>query len=109
VKGRIDNGQNLLNPGMFAEVSMVTETHRNALVVPWESVVQLEDEVYLYVVNTDTAKKVPLKLGLIEGELAEVFGELKPGQHVVVDGKYALRDGARVTVLQKPHAATSSS
>jgi membrane fusion protein (multidrug efflux system) len=108
VKGRIDNDQNLLNPGMFAEVSLVTETHKNAVVVPWESVVQLENEMYLYVINSDTAKKVPLKLGLVEGELAEVFGELKPGQHVVVEGKYALREGAKVKILEKSRQASNS-
>jgi len=108
VKGRIGNDQNLLNPGMFAEVAIVTQTHKNALVVPWESVVQLENEIYLYVVNTDTAKKVPLKLGLVKGEIAEVFGELKRGQHVVVEGKYALRDGAKVKIQEKPRPVSTS-
>ena len=107
VKGRINNDENLLNPGMFAEVSIVTKTHKNALVVPWESVVQLEDEIYLYVVNSDTAKKVPVTLGLIKGELAEVFGDLKPGQKVVVDGKHALRDGAKVKVLEGTRPASN--
>lgn len=104
VKGRIENDQNLLNPGMFAEVSIVTETRKNALMVPWESVVQLEEEIYLYVVNTATAKKVPIRLGLIREELAEVFGDLEPGQKVALEGKYALHDGAKVKILEKPQS-----
>ena len=58
---------------MFTDVTMVTEVHKNALVVPWESVIQLEDESYLYVVNTITAKKVPVKVGLVSEGLTEVF------------------------------------
>ena len=108
VKGRIENEAKLLNPGMFAEVSIIAKTHNNAIVVPWESVVQLEDEVYLYVVNSNTAKKVAVKLGLIKGEIAEVFADLKPGQHVVIDGKYALRDGAEVKILEKARPASNS-
>ena len=105
VKSRIANETNTLNPGMFAEVIIVTEVHKNALVVPWESVIQLEDETYLYVVNTATAKKVSVKLGLVSGGLAEVFGNLKAGQSVVREGKYALHNGSKVRVVagsQKP-------
>ena len=99
VKSRVANEQALLNPGMFAEVTIATEVHKNALVVPWESVIQLEDETYLYVVNTTTAKKVPVKLGLVSEKLAEVFGNLKAGQSVVQEGKYALHDGSKVRIV----------
>jgi len=99
VKSRVANDQALLNPGMFAEVTIATEVHKNALVVPWESVIQLEDETYLYVVNTTTAKKVSVKLGLVSEGLAEVFGSLKEGQSVVREGKYALHDGSKVKIV----------
>ena len=105
VKSRIANETNALNPGMFAEVTIVTEVHKNALVVPWESVIQLEDETYLYVVNTKMAKKVPVKLGLVSGGIAEVFGNLKAGQSVVREGKYALRDGAAVKIAAESQAS----
>lgn len=100
VKGLIANEESLLNPGMFAEVSIVTETHNNALVVPWESVVQLEDEVYLYVVNNSIVKKIPIELGLIFEGTAEVLGDLNPGQFVVTEGKYALQDGSKIKVVE---------
>jgi len=103
VKGRIANDENLLNPGMFAEVSIITETHIDALVVPWESIVQLEDEVYVYVINTNAAKKVPIKLGLISEGTAEVIGDLESGQQVVIEGKYALQDGVKVKIVTQPH------
>ncbi|MFH0812495.1 MAG: efflux RND transporter periplasmic adaptor subunit [Pseudomonadota bacterium] len=106
VKSRIANNENLLNPGMFAGVTIITETHKDALTVPWESVVQLEEEVYVYVVNTETAKKIPVKLGQVSEQVAEVFGDLKSGQSVVKEGKFALRDGAKVKII--PETPTSS-
>ncbi len=99
VKSLIANETNDLNPGMFAQVTLVTEVHKNALMVPWESVIQLENETYLYVVNTTTVKKVPVKLGLVSGALAEVSGSLKAGQSVIREGKYALHDGSKVRIV----------
>ena len=99
VKSRVANDQALLNPGMFAKVTIVTETHKNALVVPWESVIQMENETYLYVINTNIARKVSVKLGQVSGGKAEVFGNLKAGQPVVQEGKYALRDGVAVKIV----------
>ncbi|MCX8011788.1 MAG: efflux RND transporter periplasmic adaptor subunit [Desulfobacterota bacterium] len=100
VKGRVENEQRLLNPGMFAEVTLVTEIHKNALVVPWESIIQLENETYLYVIKGEIAKKVPVQLGLVTKEEAEVLGsQLNPGQLVAKEGKYSLADGKRVKIV----------
>lgn len=98
VKGRIANEEDLLNPGMFANASIITEIHKNALVVPWESLVQLEDEVYVYGLNDGKARKVPVKLLLISADTAEVSGNLQPGQKVIREGKYAVQDGSKVEV-----------
>lgn len=100
VKGRIDNKMLLLNPGMFAEVTIETKTHKDALIVPWKSVIQLEDETYVYVVTDGTAHKVPITLGQLSEESAEVFGDLEPGQAVVTDGKYTVKDGTAVKIIR---------
>lgn len=102
VKGRVANTEHLLNPGMFAEITIITETHTNALVVPWDSVVQLENEIYVYALNSALAHKIPVTLGQVTGQQAEVFGDLRPGQLVVTDGKYALKDGVPVKIITAP-------
>lgn len=96
VKGRVSNKKKLLSPGMFSEVIIVTKIHKNALTIPWESVIQLEDEVYLYKIDGQRVKKVSIKLGLVSEGAAEIWGDLKTGQEVVIEGKYALYEGARV-------------
>ncbi len=98
IKARITNKEGLLNPGMFAHVTITIETHKNALVIPWECVVQLEDETYVYVLNNNKAKKIPVQLLLIEDGMAEVLGDLEPHMKIVVEGKYSLKDGVNVSI-----------
>jgi|Deesub1362A_J573_1020465.scaffolds.fasta_scaffold00768_14 RND family efflux transporter MFP subunit len=104
VKARVDNGQHLLNPGMFARVEVITEVHENALTVPWESVIQTEEETYIYIIEDgDVARKVHARLGKVTHEWAEVLGSgLYPGAEVVLEGKYALKDGMKVAVQKGP-------
>jgi len=106
VKAAIRNSQRRLSPGMFAQVELVTGVHENAVTVPWESVVQTEAGAYLYAVEGDKARRIPLQLGETTSEWAEVVGtDLRPGTRVVLEGKFALRDGAPVTVQGVPPAA----
>jgi len=103
VKARVDNGRRLLNPGMFARVEVITEVHENALTVPWESIIQTEDDTYLYVIKGDAAHKVSVRLGKVTGEWAEILDTpLVPGSTVVLEGKFAVKEGAKVVVKQLP-------
>jgi len=51
---------------------------------------------------------VPVKLGYLDGQWAEVRDGLKVGDQVVTAGKVALREGSPVTIVgdQKPVAPT---
>ncbi|MBE0616827.1 MAG: efflux RND transporter periplasmic adaptor subunit [Proteobacteria bacterium] len=106
VKAAVRNPGGHLSPGMFARAELVTEVHEDALTVPWESVVQTEAGAYLYAVDGDVARQVPLQLGETTSEWAEVLGtDLQPGARVVLEGKFALRDGVPVTVKEPQPAA----
>jgi len=103
VKAKVVNTPPLLNPGMFAHVKMITDVHEKALTVPWESVIQTESETYLYVVEGEVARKVPVRLGKITSEWAEVLDRaLLPGVTVILEGKFAVKDGMKVTERPAP-------
>ena len=103
VKAAIRNHQGRLSPGMFARVALVTEVRENAVTVPWESVVQTEAGAHVYVLEGDVAHRTAVQLGETTGEWAEVLGTRLPsGTRVVMEGKFALRDGARATVQNVP-------
>jgi len=106
VKARVANGERLLKPGLFARVKLVTEVHENAVTVPWESIIQTENETYLYTVEEDKAHKVPIRLGQITNEWAElVESGLSPGAQVVLEGKYAVKEGVKVKVQPRPQSS----
>ncbi len=99
VKAAVGNPDHRLSPGMFARVELVTEVRDDALTVPWESVIQTEAATYLYTVEGETVRQIFVELGETTSEWAEVLGtDLPPGSRVVLEGKFALRDGAPVSV-----------
>jgi multidrug efflux pump subunit AcrA (membrane-fusion protein) len=65
--------------------------------VPWESVIQTEQETYIYIVEGDIARKVPVRLGQVTPQWAQLLdSDLVPGTPVILEGKFASRDGAKV-------------
>ena len=58
-----------------------------------------EDDPAVFVARGGKAARVPVKLGYMDGEWAEVLSGLKQGEQVVTAGKVALREGSAVQVL----------
>ena len=105
VKALVKNNRPLLNPGMFARVEMIIEVHENAITIPWESVIQIEGESYVYIVEEDIARKVPVRLGKITKDWAEVLDARIPeGSTLILEGKFAVKDGMKVTAQPKKPA-----
>ena len=99
VKALVKNKSLLLNPGMFARAKVIMAVHENALIVPWESVIQTEEETYIYVVENDLARKVPVNLGKITSKWAEILDPgIAPGAIVILEGKFAAKDGRKVSI-----------
>jgi RND family efflux transporter MFP subunit len=97
VKAQVANPEHLLSPGLFARVNVVTDVFENAITVPWESIIQTEQETYLYTVHENIARKVPVRLGRITPQWAQLLdSELAPGSAVILEGKFASRDGGKV-------------
>ena len=101
VKAKVDNRERRLNPGMFARVSLVTDVHSDARAVPWSSVIQTENESFVYLVRDGKAVKTPIRLGKVTTEWAEVLEPaLKAGEAVIVEGKYAAKDKGKVKIKE---------
>jgi membrane fusion protein (multidrug efflux system) len=96
-----------LRPGAFVRVSIVTDTHSGAMVVPRAALVAEGSRWHLFRMNgeDDRVAQVDVVLGYEEGDRVEVAkvvdtdDRLAAGDRVVVVGASALTDGARVLVL----------
>ncbi len=86
-------------PGDFVEVSIVTDSHSDSLLVPRVAVVTERGQQSVYVVDGETAHQRPVEIGFEDDVRAEIVSGLEPGEMVVIQGQRALRDGQPVSVL----------
>jgi len=96
------DGSTTFLPGMYAGIELTTERKQDALRVPKRALVHDEDEVYVFVVEGERARRVDPALGLEDGAWVEVREGLRDGDLVVVEGQSGLQDGARVRRVD-PH------
>ena len=104
-------GGGVLKPGMFGRIRVDYDQRADALVVPREALLDDESDPAVYVVRERKAVRVPVKLGYLDGEWAEVRAGVREGEPVVTAGKAALRDGTLVPVIDpsgKPVAGAAS-
>jgi RND family efflux transporter MFP subunit len=91
-----------LRPGQFVKARIVSEERPGRLAVPRESVVKGDEGQVVYVVEGNQAKQKAVKVGLLDGKLAEVEGEgLKEGDTVVTVGAYGLPKETKVKIISQ--------
>ncbi|GHT82639.1 membrane protein [Spirochaetia bacterium] len=89
-----------IRAGMFATVSLVTNSHTNIPVIPRGSVINTYGSWIVFVVNQNgIAERRTISLGLENEDLVEVTGGLEPGEQVVSAGQNFLSDGDPVRVV----------
>ncbi|EMI40724.1 efflux RND transporter periplasmic adaptor subunit [Rhodopirellula sp. SWK7] len=88
----IDNRDGLLRPGMFVRVTIPVGKARNALSVKPESIVQHENQSFVFVDQSGgTFRRVDVATGHASDEWVEVKTGLQPGQSVVTHGAFLLK------------------
>lgn len=91
-----------LKPGFFAEVTLATETHKGAIVIPESAIQASERGFVVYVVQDDKALERPVTIGLRTGDGSiEILSGLAAGETIVVEGSDRLSDGIGVQDAQK--------
>lgn len=83
-------------PGMYAEVTLTTESHAEAKLVPKPALVHDEDEVFVFVADGDRVRRTRVELGLVDDAHAEVLAGLEVGAEIVESGHAGLKDGALI-------------
>ncbi len=90
----------MLKPGFFAEVTLTTRTHADAVVVPEGAVQASERGFVVYVVDAGRASQRSVQIGLRTGDGAvEILAGLRTGEIVVTEGSDRLADGIAVNAV----------
>ncbi len=97
----VKNNQELLRPGMFANIEIELRED-NALLVPAISVLKQEgtNNRYIFLNENGTAKKVAVQIGKRYDEKIEInASEVQEGDQLIVDGQSNLMDGTKLNVV----------
>lgn len=105
LQAKFENSENLLLPGMFAEVSLILNQKEDVIAIPTSSISYAPYGDSIYVVLPGEAPDAPrdirpqtVKLGRKLGDLVAVISGLKEGEEVVSAGTFQLRPGVKVVV-----------
>jgi cobalt-zinc-cadmium efflux system membrane fusion protein len=86
-RATVDNKNGLLKPEMFANVTIYSAGDHPAVGVPKQALIYEGDQVRVWVAHEDKSIELrQIKTGLINGDLVEVQGNLKPGEQIVTKG-----------------------
>ena len=89
----------LLRPGMFATIRIVTDRRQDVLVIPKKALLLETDEDDVFVVREGKAERVRVNLGYVDGDRVEVLSGLADGDLVVTVGHQGLKENAEVRVV----------
>jgi membrane fusion protein (multidrug efflux system) len=88
-----------LRPGMYATVKIGIQRKEDALLVPLEALLMEKSNASLFTVEANKAKKIPVKIGFIDGSRVEILDGLAANQPVILPGKRTLTDAQPIRPL----------
>jgi len=100
VKVRIPNGDHRLKPGMFARVKIYPKIHRDALIVPFKSVVRRGGNTAVFIADGDIVSLRAVTEGITNEREIEIIDGLQEGEEIVIEGHHGMADRTKVRVLR---------
>jgi len=94
----VDDPAGDLRDGMVASVLLPQATRDPQPVVPRAALIRRQGLISLFVIEDGIAHARNVRVGRSKSELVEILEGVEVGDSVVVDGLFALRDGAPVSV-----------
>lgn len=103
VKAEVPNRRRELKSGMFIEARLATDIRPDAVVVPEDAILPLQNATFVWVVNEGTASRRQVELGVRMPGFVEIKSGVDVGEQVVVGGLERLSEGAPVmaTVVER--------
>jgi HlyD family secretion protein len=97
IRVSLEEGKELLKPGMSADVEVIVARRPGALFVPTQALLEREGKRWVYKIINGKARLVPVKVGESNWQFTEVLDGLTEGEQVVINPDTAgLTDGVRV-------------
>ena len=94
VEADVSNTDELLSPGMYADVVIYSKGNVSGFRVPKSAVVTSTEQKYVLLVKSGRIVKVDVTSGNESGQSTEVFGNLQKGDSVITEANDEIREGA---------------
>ncbi len=102
VRVAIDNQQRQFKAGQFAKVALsISTSHSDSLTIPNASIVFMDGQPTVFVVEGDRVRRKFVELGLVNNERTEVRAGISLDALVVIDDPTLLADGMQVKVREQ--------
>jgi membrane fusion protein, multidrug efflux system len=98
LRARADNGSGRLVPGSFANISLPLATIKDAILVPSQAIVPVQEGKKVFVSDSGKAKEVMVETSTRTEKDIVVTAGLKPGDTVLTTGIMSLKEGSKVKV-----------
>ncbi|WP_371378766.1 efflux RND transporter periplasmic adaptor subunit [Thalassotalea aquiviva] len=99
VKLNVENANNTLKSGMFAQVKLVYDVHQNTRLLPKKAVISMDNKHTVYKITDNKAEKTVVTLGYEDDAFVEILDGLNINEQVVITGHNNLKDQAVVQVI----------
>ncbi|MCR4823555.1 MAG: efflux RND transporter periplasmic adaptor subunit [Treponema sp.] len=106
VKLRLTPPDSRVKVGMYGRVKLVTESVKNAIVLPTSALVTRDGKDYVFVITSPKSGKTaavvglkPVTKGITVDNAVEITKGLEVGDEVVIKGQTLLNDGSKVNVV----------
>ncbi len=106
VKLRINPPDKRIKVGMYARIRLITDSIKNAIVVPHNAIVSRDGQPYIFVIasqkNGDSPAKVKLaavEQGITVDNKCEITKGIIAGDEIVIKGQNLLNDDANVNII----------
>jgi RND family efflux transporter MFP subunit len=97
VRMRVPNPDRTLKAGVFARVEIVAQSLADAVLVPRDAVRTEDGESRVYAVQDGIAVAMPVRLGVVTQDSAQVLSGVEPGAEVIVgESARTIAPGMRV-------------
>lgn len=98
LRARAENADGRLTPGLFANVELPLTTIENAILVPTEAIVPVQEGKKVFVTDSSKAREVMVETSTRTDKEVLITTGLKPGDTVLTTGLMSLKQGTPVKV-----------
>jgi multidrug efflux pump subunit AcrA (membrane-fusion protein) len=95
----VDNSSKVLMPGLLMKVDIFLEENNNAILIPEESLLSINQKHYVYKVVEDAAELTEVQIGIKNNSVIEIKSGLDINDVVIFMGQEKLKDGSKIKIL----------